>query len=92
MIESFTRRDLWKRYDIFKAEQNIVVTWNDVQITDMNCVLKKLCPQMVNDFKCLDNFAINKIGDITQRIGNRFVGRGFYRLFETNEDLRERAK
>ncbi|XP_036364351.1 tigger transposable element-derived protein 1-like [Octopus sinensis] len=58
--ESITLREFWKRYDIYKAVQNIAAAWNDVQSTAMNGVWKKLCPQFVNDFKEFDNVAINK--------------------------------
>ncbi|XP_029641224.1 tigger transposable element-derived protein 1-like [Octopus sinensis] len=62
--ESITLRDFWKRYDIYKAVQNIAVAWNDVQNTAMNGVWKKLCPQFVNDFQGFDNVAINKTLDM----------------------------
>ncbi|XP_014775632.1 tigger transposable element-derived protein 1-like [Octopus bimaculoides] len=58
--ESITLHDFWKRYDIYKAVQNIAAAWNDVQSTAIDGVWKKLCPQFMNAFKGFDNVAINQ--------------------------------
>ena len=50
-----------RKYDIYKAVQNIAVAWNDVQNTPMNGVWKKLYLKFVNDFKGFDDVEINKM-------------------------------
>lgn len=41
-------------FDINKAAQNIAVAWNEEQSKDMNGLWRKLCAQVVNDFKEFD--------------------------------------
>ena len=51
--EGITIRDFWKNYNILSAIKNIGVAWDEVKQTTMNAVWKKLCPEMVDDFRCL---------------------------------------
>ena len=45
-----TMKDFWKSYNILDAVQNIAYSWEEVKVTNMNGVWRKLCPQFLNDF------------------------------------------
>ncbi|XP_068201521.1 tigger transposable element-derived protein 1-like [Palaemon carinicauda] len=45
-----TLKDFWKSYNILDAVKNIADSWEEVKMTKMNGVWRKLCPQFVNDF------------------------------------------
>ena len=48
--KDLTLKDFWKSYDILNAVKNIAHSWEEVKVTNMNGVWRKLCPQFVNDF------------------------------------------
>ena len=48
--QDLTLKDFWKNYNIRDAVKNIADSWEEVKVTNMNGVWKKLCPQFVNDF------------------------------------------
>ena len=43
-------KNIWKSYNILDAVKNIAHFWEEVKVTNMNGVWRKLCPQFVNDF------------------------------------------
>ena len=69
--KDLTLRDFWKSYNILDAVQNIAHSWEEVKITNMNGVWRKLCPQFVNDFDGLEEIAdqvIVNIVDLSKEI------------------------
>ena len=48
--KDLTLKHFWKSYNILDAVKNIAHSWEEVKVTNMNGVWKKLCPQSVNDF------------------------------------------
>ncbi|XP_068205592.1 tigger transposable element-derived protein 1-like [Palaemon carinicauda] len=50
MKKDLTLMDFWKSYNILDAVKNIADSWEEVKMTNMNGVWRKLCPQFVNDF------------------------------------------
>lgn len=45
-----TLKEWWRSYNIYEAVKNIADAWDEVKISNMNGVWRKLCPQFVNDF------------------------------------------
>ncbi|XP_068227405.1 tigger transposable element-derived protein 1-like [Palaemon carinicauda] len=48
--KDLTLTDFWKSYNILDAVMNIADSWDEVKMTNMNDIWRKLCPQFVNDF------------------------------------------
>ncbi|XP_068227389.1 tigger transposable element-derived protein 1-like [Palaemon carinicauda] len=48
--KDLTLNDFWKSYNILDALKNTADSWEEVKMTKMNGVWRKLCPQFVNDF------------------------------------------
>ena len=69
--KDLTLKDFWKSYNILDSVQNIAHSWEEVKVTNINHVWRKLCPQFVNYFDGLEQRAdqvIMNIVDLSKEI------------------------